>query len=122
MPTKITRPDGKPIVCGDDFRLDVTVTNIPDGRTFSKSWFTVKRDAADLDADAVLQITTTGPFTISSGTLTYSIDVTDGQCLLLTPGIKRKCDIQLLDSTGAITTPLSDGEIVTTAQITIATS
>jgi hypothetical protein len=122
MPTKLTRPDGKPIVAGDDFEVHVTVSSIPDARTFSKSWLTVKRNETDADVDAILVVTITSGFTVNSGTLTYTIPVTHGQSVLFTPKVKHFFDVQLLDSTGAITTPVSDGEVTFAQQKTIATS
>ena len=122
MPVKLTRPDGKNIVAGDDFEVHVTVTNIPDARTFSKSWLTIKRDEADVDASAVLIITVTSGFSVASGILTYTIPVTRAQSLLPTPKVKYAFDVQLLDSTNAITTPIPDGEVTYSQQRTIATS
>lgn len=76
----------EPIVLGDDKRVARNYTDVPTGHTVSKAWLTIKRKAADLDADALIQkeITTTagaaGEITdevTDSGTLSMYFDLAD---------------------------------------------
>ncbi len=116
-------------VCGDSLRIDRTVRGIPSTLTITKSWFTVKTNATDVDASAVLQLSVTSTLTSSGqvtdtgsdGTGAVRFTVAPSQTLLLTPGFSYYFDIQILLSDSGLYT-ISKGSIKGLQQITIATS
>ena len=116
-------------VCGDSLRIDRTVRGIPSTLTITKSWFTVKTNATDVDASAVLQLSVTSTLTSSGqvtdtgsdGTGAVRFTVAPSQTLLLTPNISYYFDIQILLSDSGLYT-ISKGSIKGLQQITIATA
>ena len=122
MPTKLLTPGNKQPVVGDDLQIDFTITGVPAGSSFTKAWMTFKRNRSDADASAIIAPTITSGLTVTSTTLTYSITITKAQSILFTPGIKYYWDAQVMRSTGAISTPIADGEVIFSSQTTIASS
>jgi len=120
----------KDFMCGDSLRVERTILSLPTGLTVSKAWLTIKADATDLDAAALVQLSITSTLT-SSGQITdvgttsgdgaLRFTLTPAQTLLLTPEQVYVWDCQVLLSDGGIYTPCA-GSIVGEQQITIATS
>lgn len=118
----------RPIVIGDDRRIERTFTGLPTGYTISQAWLTIKRRSRDLDAAAIIQKTITavstdaGQITDASttgGTIAMHFDLDAADTDNAKPGVTYFYDIQIKTDTGDIHT-LATGTVEFVEQITIA--
>lgn len=120
--TELKTVANKNLTAGDDVRITITINNVPSGVSFVKGWISFKTSDTVADSSATLQKTVTSGFTQSGTTVTFSIDLSNVETLLFTPGISYRWDIQLKDSSSRLSTPISDGVVVWRKGITLAAS
>jgi hypothetical protein len=120
MATKLLRADGQLPVIGDDIDVPVSVSSVPGGVSITKAWITFKadKDAAD---DSVLQKILTSGFT-GTRTVSFTFPLSKTDTARFTSGTRYFFDVQVLDSSGKLSTPIADGEAKFQAGITSATS
>jgi hypothetical protein len=117
-------------VAGDDLRIVRTYTGLAGGISISKAYFTIKRHATDLDADAILQKEINSASSISGqitdtstsgGSIALYFDLSGGETASLTPLIPYEYDIQIITVAGAVYT-CEKGSMVMHQGVTDATS
>jgi hypothetical protein len=122
MSTKLLRADGQLPVIGDDIDVPVSVSSVPGGVSITKAWLTFKpssnRSAAD---DSVLQKILTSGFT-GTTTVSFTFPLSKTDTAVFTPGTKYVFDVQVLDSSGKLSTPIVDGEAKFQVGVTSAVS
>lgn len=111
----IDHSDG--LVGGDHFDVERTVTELPDGRTVEKAWFTCLVDLDDPDSEAVFQKEITDQDVAAQGvisepgtgqgaereaTVLFRLQPSETRKVR---GVKRHWDIQVKLDNGVINTP-----------------
>lgn len=132
MPTLDGRIDG--FVAGDAMQVKRTIGAIPDTRTLTKAWFTVKESEDDDDAEALFQkeitptdapgtgqITDTGTGSEPDRTAKVRYDLAKADTLLLDPRREYAYDVRALLDTGDPHTG-EKGVMVATAGVTDAST
>src|SRR5689334_8072125 len=110
MPYELKTTTGKQPTRGDTLPMNFTISGWTGSPTFTKAWATFKLRDTDLDAAAVLQKVITSGFTLTAGTLTFTITLTATETALFTAGKTYLWDVQILSSVGTFT-PVPDGTV-----------
>lgn len=89
------------LVTGDDYDIDLLLSDVPSGQTVVSGWLTVKRYDTDTDANAVLQknigttLTSAGQITVSGVYTRVVFTLSSVDTRLLNPAGEYVYDIQV---------------------------
>lgn len=119
------------LVVGDDIDIERTITNVPEGDSLVKAWFTVKARETDPDINAIFQKTITASYVAGQGEITddgagdqqgaVTFELTNVDTLLLVGDTAYYYDLQVKTANAKIYTP-EKGQLTMRKQITVATS
>lgn len=114
------------LVTGDDYDVDILVSDVPAGQTLTTAWFTVKNYDTDVDSNAVFQTsittnaTTTGQITTSGIYTRCLFTLVPAQTRLLNRAGQYSYDVQVKTNLGKIAT-VEKGTLTPVGDVTITT-